>query len=419
MTFEERSGPIINLIYKHELDIATPELLAVTTTLFTMAIGVGEPTGEPQVSIIPVNVPNIRGRTLIYSFNRADSSVRGGQVVEAFMIFLRKNNKYNEDKLFRHSMPIINLLETGVKIRITRKEDFKDSFLSIANSLRKILLTDLCETAQNDLSTTCLETEKGFISDGAVRAIYNLDLTSELVDTSINVRGYLSCFSESLAKLDYAFLALPIEIHGHIRREKRIFYLESIENCYACILTEGYGRTGSLARPIKQILWDLNLKNTVERKMDCSHSKKGLTWPDELSNLTRVRKSITEYISCIKAYINLFSDYTIFHIQNDSKNNQVNQILLTNDSKKQQKHQTIAGLFINLSLLSKRMNGGELRDIIINMPSGSDMNLFLCLSWQPGFILVCESTQEIGFLGLLAEEMFLHLTSLEEINWKS
>ena len=103
VTFDESKGPVLNLVFRHNITIPNAILQGVTTTLFTMAIGVGEPTGEPQISIIPVNVTDVRGRTLIFSFGVDEPSARGGQVIEAFMVFVRASDESHkdEDKLDR------------------------------------------------------------------------------------------------------------------------------------------------------------------------------------------------------------------------------------------------------------------------------------------------------------------------------
>ncbi len=64
IVFDEEYGPVLRSYLAHELDIPNIILQGVTTTLFTMAVGVGEPTGEPDTAIIPINVTGIQGRVL-------------------------------------------------------------------------------------------------------------------------------------------------------------------------------------------------------------------------------------------------------------------------------------------------------------------------------------------------------------------
>ena len=77
IVFDEEHGPVLKSYLTHELEIPKIILQGVTTTLFTMAIGVGEPTRDPETAIIPINVTGIQGRVLIHSFAVDDPEARG------------------------------------------------------------------------------------------------------------------------------------------------------------------------------------------------------------------------------------------------------------------------------------------------------------------------------------------------------
>jgi hypothetical protein len=422
VTFDESAGPVLNLVFKHDLAIPNPILQGVTTTLFTMAIGVGEPTGEPQISIIPVNVTNIRGRTLIFSFGVQDPFARGGQIIEAFMIFVRMTNgsHRDEDKILRHSIPIVRILEKGAEARIKLKEtkQFGEYFHNMAEALQKILLTDLFENTQDDLSDLCTEKERAVVSDGVIRAIHNLDLTPELITTAMGVYNYLGTLGNLLTEYhgDKALLALPLEIHGHLSNSKSemALYVEAIESCFASVLTSGEGRTSVLGRPLKQILWDLNLNRKKKQSASHSSSTGRLLWPADLSlpcdTAAAILKGAVEVIS---EYSHLFSCYSVFRMFDHKSTKQFSENdTLTSDPSMNDKHQAAAGLFINLSRLCKIMtDGDELQDVTI-ATFGSKMGQILILSWLPGYIMISESNRGPGLLNIMAEKICRRLRSL-------
>ncbi|MFQ5977485.1 MAG: hypothetical protein ACE5OZ_05065 [Candidatus Heimdallarchaeota archaeon] len=420
VNFDESAGPVLNLVFKHDLDIPNPILQGVTTTLFTMAIGVGEPTGEPQISIIPVNVPNIRGRTLIFSFGVHNPSARGGQLIEAFMIFVRmtKGSHQDEDKLLRHSIPIIRILEKGAEARIKLQgtSQFDDYFQNLSEALQKILITDLFESTQKDLSDICTEKERAIVSNGVIRAIHNLDLTPELITSGVSVYRFLGVLGESLAEYhgDKALLALPLEIHGYLNKpeSEMNLYAEAIESCFASVLTRGDGRTNILGRPLKQILWDLNLSSTKAQPSSFPSSSELIEWPHNLSSpLDTSDGELPKAFDFLSEYSPLFSCYSVFQMRDlDSLTKATGRHIIVSNHEMLSKHQAAAGLFISLNRLCKIMtNGDELRGITI-ATFGSKMGQILILSWQPGNIMIGESNWGPGLLNLMAEQICRRLS---------
>ncbi len=425
VTFDESAGPVLNLIFKQNLQIPNAILQGVATTLFTMAIGVGEPTGEPQISIIPVNVTDIRGRTLIYSFGVEDASARGGQIIEAFMVFVRMSHDSHrdEDKLLRHSIPIIKILEKGVEARIKLGKDsqYNEYFENLAEALQKILLTDLYKTTEDDLSDLCTEKELAIVSDGgSIRAIHNLDLTAGLVTAVKAVHWHLETLGKFIVNNygDEALLALPLEIHGHLDNpsSEMNLYVEAIESCFANVLTSGDGRTNILGRPLKRILWDLNLD---QKRFPLDTPQKAadfLWWPSDLSTpYTFSADMLQESFELLSEYSHLFSSYSVFKISEyDPEKSNSGDHALASHADMIATHRAAGGLFLGLSQLSKAMTSGEeLRDITI-ATFGSEMGQILILSWFPGYIMVGESNRGPGLLNILAEQIHTRLRGLHQ-----
>ena len=258
--FDEEHGPLLKSFMADNIEIPKIILQGVTTTLFTMAVGVGEPTGEPDTAIIPINVTGIQGRVLIHSFSIDDPSVRGKNRIESFMLFIPRSH---QDKLLQHSYAFTNILQNAIH-EIQRNYDEPDSSFNLNDvftNIKKILLTRIDNIIQDRISAICTDKETVIVSDGTVRAIHNIVLTPEIISLVNKIPFLLKNYSEELKKHGTFFDALPIEIHGKTP-SKQQFYLIAIENNFILAFSSGKGRLGSLFRSFREILWDLDIQGS-------------------------------------------------------------------------------------------------------------------------------------------------------------
>jgi hypothetical protein len=286
----------------------------------------------------------------------------------------------------------------------------------LSEALQKILITDLFESTQKDLSDICTEKERAIVSNGVIRAIHNLDLTPELITSGVSVYRFLGVLGESLAEYhgDKALLALPLEIHGYLNKleSEMNLYAEAIESCFASVLTRGDGRTNILGRPLKQILWDLNLSPTKAQSSAFLSSSELIAWPHNLSSpLSTSDGELPKAFDFLSEYSPLFSCYSVFQMRDlDSLTKTTGRHIIVSNHEMLSKHQAAAGLFISLNRLCKIMtNGDELRGITI-ATFGSKMGQILILSWQPGYIMIGESNWGPGLLNLMAEQICRRLS---------
>ena len=156
--FDQEHGPLLKSFKSDNIEIPKIILQGVTTTLFTMAVGVGEPTGEPDTAIIPINVTGIQGRVLIHSFSIDDPSVRGKNRIESFMLFIPRSH---QDKLLQHSYAFTNILQNAIHdILRTSATSYgvPVNFMieKISSELRSKYKVEIYETFQNFLAgMTC------------------------------------------------------------------------------------------------------------------------------------------------------------------------------------------------------------------------------------------------------------------------
>jgi hypothetical protein len=256
--FDEEHGPVLKSYLAHELEIPRIILQGVTTTLFTMAIGVGEPTGEPDTAIIPINVTGIQGRVLINSFTVDDPEARGRNRIESFMLFIPRAQ---QDKLLQHSLAFSNILQEAISdIKIQnngRNETY--ALEKVFGNIRKVLLTRIDNNIQNLISEICTDQETIVISDGTtIRAVHNIVLSPDFISLVNELPSLLRVYVDELKAFGTFFDALPIEIHGKTGNQQ--FYLIAIENNFILAFSSGKGRLGSLFRFFREILWDLKMQ---------------------------------------------------------------------------------------------------------------------------------------------------------------
>ncbi len=255
--FDEENGPTLKSFMADNIEIPKIILQGVTTTLFTMAVGVGEPTGEPDTAIIPINVTGIQGRVLIHTFSIDDSSVRGKNRIESFMLFIPRSH---QDKLLQHSYAFTNILQNAIHELQEDSNNFDEKFdlNDVFTNIKKILLTRIDNIVQDRISAICTDKETVIVSDGTIRAIHNIVLTPEIISLVNKIPFILKNYGEELKKYGTFFDALPIEIHGKTSSNQQ-FYLIAIEKNFILAFSSGKGRLGSLFRSFREILWDLDI----------------------------------------------------------------------------------------------------------------------------------------------------------------
>ncbi|MFX0185819.1 MAG: hypothetical protein ACFE95_22265, partial [Candidatus Hodarchaeota archaeon] len=256
--FDEEHGPILKSYLAHELEIPRIILQGVTTTLFTMAIGVGEPTGEPDTAIIPINVTGIQGRVLIHSFTVEDPEARGRNRIESFMLFIPRTH---QDKLLQHSLAFSNILQEAIRDIKIQNNGRNDVYPleKVFGNIRKVLLTRIDNNIQNLISEICTDQETIVVSDGTrIRAVHNIVLSPDFISLVNELPSLLRVYVDELKAFGTFFDALPIEIHGKTGNQQ--VYLIAIENNFILAFSSGKGRLGSLFRFFREILWDLNMQ---------------------------------------------------------------------------------------------------------------------------------------------------------------
>ena len=195
VVFDEDHGPTLTSFMSRDIDIPKIILQGVTTTLFTMAVGVGEPTGEPDTAIIPINVTGIQGRVLIHSFSIDDPSARGKNRIESFMLFIPRAH---QDRLLQHSYAFSNILQQAIHdIQIENERGNGEFPLdNIFTNIKKILMTRIDNKIQDRISAICTDKETVIVSDGTVRAIHNIVLTPAIISLVNKIPHLLKSYSD-------------------------------------------------------------------------------------------------------------------------------------------------------------------------------------------------------------------------------
>ncbi|MFX0014181.1 MAG: hypothetical protein ACFFB2_06800 [Promethearchaeota archaeon] len=395
--FDEEHGPVLDSYLTHELEIPRIILQGVTTTLFTMAIGVGEPTGDPETAIIPINVTGIQGRVLIHSFMVDDPEARGRNRIESFMLFIPRSH---QDKLLQHSLAFSNILKEAIheiKIQNNNNQDIY-SLHKVFGNIKKILLTKIDDTLQNRISEICTDKETVLVSDGTIRAVHNTVLSPDIVSLVNTIPSLMQNYEDELKTYGTFFDALPIEIHGKTYSNQQ-FYLLYIRNNFIIAFSSGKGRLGSLFRSFREILWNLNIESSLTVETNISRYSISIRDSCDLFpenhflngsfELLRSFKPIITEVSLLRCSMHTF------------------ETLRTSNNRVARKHAYICQIFIAINNLCSRLFRTDLVQIVLSQ-HGSNA---IALKWatdsalQTSLFMVGDSTKDVGLLKLVSEQV--------------
>ena len=397
IVFDEEHGPVLKSYLTHELEIPKIILQGVTTTLFTMAIGVGEPTGEPETAIIPINVTGIQGRVLIHLFTVNDPEARGKNRIESFMLFIPR---FHQDKLLQHSLAFSNILQDAIReIKFTdssRQEDYPLN--KVFGNIRKVLLTKIDHALQNRISEICTDKETVLVSDGTIRAVHNIVLSPDIISLVNKIPSLMQDYEDELKTSGTFFDALPIEIHGKTYDNQQ-FYLTCVRNNFVIAFSSGKGRLGSFFRTFREILWNLNIQGVLNPQPHISSYSTSIKNKSELFTKNQFLDRSFELLKSFKPVI------TNISLLRCSMNKA--ETLRTNSVHTTRKHALICQIFMVINNLSSRLFRTDLVQIVLSQ-HGSNA---IALKWatnstkDASLFMVGDSTKGVGLLKLVSEQV--------------
>jgi hypothetical protein len=405
--FDEEHGPVLKNYLAHELEIPKIILQGVTTTLFTMAIGVGEPTGEPDTAIIPINVTGIQGRVLIHSFAIEDPKARGKNRIESFMLFIPRAH---QDKLLQHSLAFSNILQNAIRdIKVTQNGSNSSFSLEIIfENIKKILLTKIDNRVQNLISEICTDKETVIVSDGTVRAVHNIVLLPDIISLVNQIPLLLRDYTEELKAYGTFFDALPIEIHGRTYSNQQ-FYLIAIENNFILAFSSVKGRLGSLFRIFREILWDLNIKSALNPK---SYITRFSTDIEDISAKFPKIQYLDDSFELLKSYHPIITDGSLIRCTHDLRKIEA---IRTSSKKVISKHAFVCRIFTVVNQLSLHIFRTRLIQLVFSQHGSNTIALMWATNSSKDVFLfmVGDSTRGVGLLKLVSEQILEYQGGLE------
>ncbi|MFX0123667.1 MAG: hypothetical protein ACFFAE_08500 [Candidatus Hodarchaeota archaeon] len=408
IVFDEEHGPVLNSYLTYRLKIPKIILQGVTTTLFTMAIGVGEPTGEPETAIIPINVTGIQGRVLIHSFVIDDPTVRGRNRIESFMLFIPRSH---QDKLLQHSLAFSNILQDAIR-EIKIQHNSKQEIYSLNNvfeNIKKILLTKIDNTLQDRISDICTDKETVLVSDGTIRAVHNIILSPDIISLVNKIPSLLLDYEDELKTFGTFFDALPIEIHGKTYSNHQ-FYLIHIRNNFIIAFSSGIGRLGSMFRNFREILWNLNLQGDFTSTSSISRYSTSIK---NESDLFPQNQFLDTSFQLLKSFKPIITDVSLSRC-----NMNVVEILRTSSDRVVRKHAFICQIFESINNLCLRLFRTDLTQVVLSQ-HGSNA---IALKWatnnaeKTSLFLVGDSTKGVGLLKLVGEQVLEYRGKFDSSN---
>lgn len=399
IVFDEEHGPVLKSYLTNELEIPKIILQGVTTTLFTMAIGVGEPTGEPDTAIIPINVTGLEGRVLIHSFTIADPEARGKSRIESFMLFIPRAY---QDKLLQHSFTFSNILQDAIRdIKFHNgNQNGAYSLESIFVNIKKVLMTNIDNYIQSRINEACTDQETVLVSDGTIRAVHNIILSPDIISLVNKIPFLLQDYQEELKTFGTFFDALPIEIHGNTYTDQQ-FYLIAIENSFILAFSSGKGRLGSMFRFFREIIWDLNIQNAARPKRDFSPFNTSVM---NASNLFPENQYLNSCFELVKSFNPIITNVSILRCSNDLSRVE---ILRTNAIRAEEKHGFVCRLYSAINLLISKVFHTALIQIVLSQHGSNTIATMWTTNTAQDtcLFIVGDSTKGVGLLKLVSEQI--------------
>ena len=390
-------------------DIHIPKIVlqGVTTTLFTMAVGVGEPTGEPDTAIIPINVTGVQGRVLIHSFSIDDPTARGKNRIESFMLFIPRAH---QDRLLQHSYAFSNILQKAIHDIQRENENDNGEFPldNIFTNIKKILMTKIDNKIQDRISAICTDKETVIVSDGTVRAIHNIVLTPEIISLVNKIPHLLKSYGDQLKEYGTFFDALPIEVHGKTSSNQQ-FYLIAIENNFIMAFSSGKGRLGSLFRSFREMLWDLNLKESQDTTYNIpSFSIRYQDKSDEIVDSEFLDLSF----EILKNFTPIINNISILRCDCDMAS--VDSLKLT-DREAGRKHALVTTVFTVIHQICEKLFRSPLIQIVLSQHGFNSIALRWVVSSKlnNALFMVGDSVRGVGLLKLVGDQILEHKTEFD------
>jgi hypothetical protein len=406
IVFDEEHGPTLKSFMAHDIEIPKIILQGVTTTLFTMAVGVGEPTGDPDTAIIPINVTGIQGRVLIHSFVIEDPTARGKNRIESFMLFIPRSH---QDKLLQHSYAFSNILQSAIEeIRLSQNEtEGEFSLNNVFTNIKKILMTRIDNIIQDKVSEICTDKETVIVSDGTIRALHNIVLSPEIISLVNRIPYLLHNYGDQLKQYGTFFDALPIEIHGKTLSNQQ-FYLLAIENNFILAFSSGKGRLGSLFRAFREILWDLKTQTISSGTIEIPRFV--IEYRDKTSEL-KGNQFVDLSWDIMKNFSPIITNASVIRCNCDIS--RVESIRLT-DNKAGLKHAFVCAVFTIINDISIRLFRTKLIQIILSQHGFNSIAIMWAQSSKKDstLFMVGDSIRGVGLLKLVGDQIFEHKIDL-------
>ena len=407
VVFDEDHGPTLQSFMSKDINIPKIILQGVTTTLFTMAVGVGEPTGKSDTAIIPINVTGIQGRVLIHSFSIVDPTARGKNRIESFMIFVPRTH---QDKLLQHSYAFSNILQTAIHDIQVENEKGNEEFPldNIFTNIKKILLTRIDNIIQDRISAICTDRETVIVSDGTIRAIHNIVLTPEIISLVNKIPHLLKSYSDQLKLYGTFFDALPIEVHGKTNSNQQ-FYLIAIENNIIMAFSSGKGRLGSLFRSFREILWDLNLQESLDTTYHVPSFS--INYEDK-SNEGVENKFLDLSFEILKNFTPIINNISLLRCNCDTT--KVESLKLT-DGGAGKKNALICSVFTMIHQICEKLFRTPLIQIVLSQHGFNSIALRWAVSSKHNntLFMVGDSVRGVGLLKLVGDQILEHKTEFD------
>ncbi|MFW9854091.1 MAG: hypothetical protein ACFFFG_03495 [Candidatus Thorarchaeota archaeon] len=400
IVFDEEAGPSLKSYLAHHLEIPRIILQGVTTTLFTMAIGVGEPTGEPDTAIIPINVTGIQGRVLIHSFSLPDPSVRGKNRIESLMLFVPR---IHQDKLLQHSLSFSNILQEAIRDIKTHENGNKAVYPleKVFNNIKKVILTRIDNTTQDRISEVLTEKEKTVIvSNGTIRAFHNVSLSPEIISLVSQISSLLRDWGEEIKTSGTFFDTIPLEIHANTLDQQQ-FYLLAVENTFILAFSSGKGRLGSLFRIFREIIWDLNLQSSMVPSTIVPRFR--IQFRDA-SELFPNDPFLDKTVEVLKSFHPIITEVSLIRCACESR---TLDMLRTTTPNGAHRHALVCQMFSLIHNVARILSKDALRQLVLSQHIMNSLVLRVAQNSEKSasLFLVGDSSRGVGLLKLVSEQL--------------